>query len=137
VSALWARGFSFALPRLAKPKSFQGLKPWRAVSHAAYITVLLGGRSIIMTVDTGATSGQVPAAFADALIADGAGTEGEQETFKIADGSSRTSRTIIITNVNIGGHIAMCLIDPEVSRLNQHNITRISFRELRELQRAR
>jgi predicted aspartyl protease len=76
------------------------------VKHdTAFINVLLGGRSIIMTVDTGATSGQVPAKFADALIADGAATEGEQETFKIADGSSRTSRTIYIANVNIGGHV--------------------------------
>ncbi len=41
-------------------------------------------------------------------------------------------------NADIRTHDAMCLIDPEVSRLlNQHNITRISFRELRELQRAR
>jgi predicted aspartyl protease len=72
---------------------------------AAFITVLLGGRSIIMTIDTGATSGQVPTSFADALIADGAATEGEQETFKIADGSSRMFRTIIIANVNIGGHV--------------------------------
>jgi chitin disaccharide deacetylase len=40
-------------------------------------------------------------------------------------------------NADIRTHDAMCLIDPEVSRLlNQHNITRISFRELRELQRA-
>ena len=41
-------------------------------------------------------------------------------------------------NADIRTHDAMCLIDPEVSRLlNEHNITRISFRELRELQRAR
>jgi len=41
-------------------------------------------------------------------------------------------------NADIRTHDAMCLIDPEVSRLlNQHNITRISFRELRELQRTR
>jgi predicted glycoside hydrolase/deacetylase ChbG (UPF0249 family) len=40
-------------------------------------------------------------------------------------------------NADIRTHDAMCLIDPEVSRLlNQHNVTRISFRELRELQRA-
>jgi chitin disaccharide deacetylase len=41
-------------------------------------------------------------------------------------------------NADIRTHDAMCLIDPEVSHLlDQHNITRISFRELRELQRAR
>ena len=41
-------------------------------------------------------------------------------------------------NPDIRTHDAMCLIDPEVSRLfDQFNIKRISFRELRELQRAR
>jgi hypothetical protein len=74
-------------------------------NNRAIANVMLGGRSLQMLVDTGATTGQVPTAFADALIADGAATEGEQETFKIADGSSRTSRTIIIANVNIGGHV--------------------------------
>ena len=41
-------------------------------------------------------------------------------------------------NADIRTHDASCLIDPEVSRLfDQFNIKRISFRELRELQRAR
>jgi predicted glycoside hydrolase/deacetylase ChbG (UPF0249 family) len=40
-------------------------------------------------------------------------------------------------NADIRTRDAVCLIDPEVSRLlDQHNIRRISFRELRELQRA-
>jgi predicted glycoside hydrolase/deacetylase ChbG (UPF0249 family) len=41
-------------------------------------------------------------------------------------------------NADIRTHDASCLIDPEVSHLlDQHKIVRISFRELRELQRAR
>jgi hypothetical protein len=41
-------------------------------------------------------------------------------------------------NPDIRTHDASCLIDPEVSRLlDQFNIKRISFRELRDLQRAR
>jgi hypothetical protein len=40
-------------------------------------------------------------------------------------------------NADIRTHDASCLIDPEVSDLlDQHNIIRISFRDLRELQRA-
>jgi hypothetical protein len=40
-------------------------------------------------------------------------------------------------NADIRTHDASCLIDPEVSYLlDQHNIIRISFRDLRELQRA-
>ena len=40
-------------------------------------------------------------------------------------------------NADIRTHDASCLIDPEVSYLlDQHDIIRISFRELRELQRA-
>jgi hypothetical protein len=41
-------------------------------------------------------------------------------------------------NADIRAHDAVCLTDPTVSDLlDQHNIKRISFRELRELQRAR
>jgi hypothetical protein len=41
-------------------------------------------------------------------------------------------------NADIRTHDASRLIDPEVSYLlDQHNIIRISYRELRELQRAR
>jgi predicted glycoside hydrolase/deacetylase ChbG (UPF0249 family) len=41
-------------------------------------------------------------------------------------------------NADIRTHDASCLIDPEVSYLlDQYNIIRISYRELRELQRAR
>jgi hypothetical protein len=40
-------------------------------------------------------------------------------------------------NADIRTHDAVCLTDPTVSDLlDQHNIKRISFRELRELQRA-
>jgi hypothetical protein len=40
-------------------------------------------------------------------------------------------------NADIRTHDAMCLVDPAVSQLlDQHDIKRISFRELRELQRA-
>lgn len=39
-------------------------------------------------------------------------------------------------NADIRAHDAVCLTDPKVSDLlDQHNIKRISFRELRELQR--
>jgi hypothetical protein len=40
-------------------------------------------------------------------------------------------------NADIRAHDAVCLIDPAVSDLlDQHDVKRISFRELRELQRA-
>jgi hypothetical protein len=40
-------------------------------------------------------------------------------------------------NADIRTHDAMCLLDPEVAHLlDEHKIKRISFRELRELQRA-
>lgn len=40
-------------------------------------------------------------------------------------------------DADIRAHDAVCLTDPTVSDLlDQHNIKRISFRELRELQRA-
>jgi len=40
-------------------------------------------------------------------------------------------------NADIRAHDAVCLIDPAVSDLlNRHDIKRISYRELRALQRA-
>ena len=46
-------------------------------------------------------------------------------------------RAYDILNADIRAHDALCLTDPTVGALlDQHNIKRISFRELRELQRA-
>jgi clan AA aspartic protease (TIGR02281 family) len=82
----------------------QDAVPLLVMKNTAYINVLLGGRSLIMMVDTGASSGSVPTSFADTLIAEGVATEGEQGRFKLADGSIKTARTIIVANVVIGGH---------------------------------
>ena len=53
----------------------------------------------------------------------------------VADGEEL--RAYDTENADIRAHDAVCLTDPTVSDLlDQHNIKRISFRELRELQRA-
>jgi predicted aspartyl protease len=57
-----------------------------------------------MLVDTGASCGSVPTSFAEALIAEGAATEGQPEQFKVADGRIVTSRTIYVANLVIGSH---------------------------------
>jgi chitin disaccharide deacetylase len=42
-----------------------------------------------------------------------------------------------VTNADIRVHDAVCLTDPSVSDLlNRHGVRRISFRDLRDLQRA-
>jgi clan AA aspartic protease (TIGR02281 family) len=66
--------------------------------------VIVGGRSLDMLVDTGATNGSLPTEFADQLIRDGAATESEQEPFKMANGAIKTGRTIIVNTVMIGNH---------------------------------
>lgn len=62
---------------------------------------------------------------------------GVSETFAhpVLDGEELRAYDTI--NADIRTHDAVCLTDPTVSDLlDQHNIKRISFRELRELQRA-
>jgi clan AA aspartic protease (TIGR02281 family) len=66
--------------------------------------VMVGGRSLGMLVDTGATNGSLPTEFADQLIRDGAATESEQEPFKMANGAIETGRTVIVNTVMIGNH---------------------------------
>jgi hypothetical protein len=73
--------------------------------NEALAMVMVGGRSIGMTIDTGATQGSLPTEFADQLIADGAATESEPMPFKMANDQVETKRTVIVGTVNIGGHI--------------------------------
>jgi hypothetical protein len=78
--------------------------PIIVVGDSALITVILGGRSIAMVVDTGATSGAVPTKFADTLIAEGAATELPSEEVRLADGPPIHQRMIAIHDVIVGGH---------------------------------
>jgi hypothetical protein len=71
---------------------------------SALINVVVGGRSLVMTVDTGASDGTLPTTFANTLIADGKAVEGESEKVSLADGSIVTSRTVTVHTVVVGGH---------------------------------
>jgi predicted aspartyl protease len=72
--------------------------------NEALVMVIIGGRSLGMMIDTGASLGSLPPAFADALIADGAATEGESMDFKLANGNVETNRTVVVNTVVIGSH---------------------------------
>jgi predicted aspartyl protease len=56
-------------------------------------------------IDTGATSLTVTEPFAQKLLAQGFAHEGPGETVKLADGSERDGRTVIIGTVTIGSHV--------------------------------
>jgi hypothetical protein len=73
-------------------------------NNEALIVVMIGGRSLGMTLDTGASLGQLPTEFANALIADGAATEGEPKRFQMANGAVETNRTVIVNSIVIGSH---------------------------------
>jgi predicted aspartyl protease len=62
---------------------------------------MVGGRSLGMLVDTGATNGSLPTEFADQLIRDRAATESEQAPFKMANGVIETGRTITLALTGI------------------------------------
>jgi hypothetical protein len=72
--------------------------------NEALVMAIVGGRSLGMTIDTGASQGSLPTKFADTLIADGAATEGEPMKFKMANGNVETNRTVVVNTVVIGSH---------------------------------
>jgi hypothetical protein len=78
--------------------------PLVVANNEAMIMVIIGGRSLPMTIDTGATLGQVLEKFADQLIADGEATEGAPERFRLANGKVEIHRTVIVNSVVIGSH---------------------------------
>jgi len=65
---------------------------------------MIGGRSLQMLVDTGATHGSLPTSFGDQLIADGVATEGPGGMVTLADNSSHRERSIIVNSITIGNH---------------------------------
>jgi predicted aspartyl protease len=91
-------------PTVTPNNSASGDVPLIVDNNEALIVVMIGGRSLGMTLDTGASQGQLPTEFANALIADGAATEGEPMRFQMANGAVETNRTVIVNSVVIGSH---------------------------------
>ena len=91
-------------PTYAAPPTTSDDVPVLIGRNTIHAMVMVGGRSLGMLVDTGATNGSLPTEFADQLIRDGAATESEQEPFKMANGAIETGRTIIVNTVMIGNH---------------------------------
>ena len=91
-------------PTYAAPPTTSDDVPVLIGRNTIHAMVMVGGRSLGMLVDTGATNGSLPTEFADQLIRDGAATESEQEPFKMANGAIETGRTVIVNTVMIGNH---------------------------------
>jgi clan AA aspartic protease (TIGR02281 family) len=66
------------------------------------VAAMVGGVPTIMTVDTGASLSVVPTAVADQLIASGQATEDKPYEFKMADGSPRKERIIVVKTMTVG-----------------------------------
>jgi hypothetical protein len=80
--------------------------PLEVVDNEIHINVMVGGRSLRMVLDTGATHGSVPTSFGEKLLAEGVATEGPPAEITLADNSKHMSRTIIVRSVTIGAHTA-------------------------------
>ena len=71
---------------------------------SAMIDVLLGVQPLRMLLDTGATMCLISEAIAARIVRDGYGVWQEDGHFKMADGTTRTTRILLIKEVRIGGH---------------------------------
>jgi clan AA aspartic protease (TIGR02281 family) len=87
----------------------------------AKVMVILGGVGTFMLIDTGASVMSITTAIADQLIANGGATENGQTNITVADGSTKTERSIIVKNLTIGSHtvhdIEACVTDHAVMLL--------------------
>jgi Aspartyl protease len=70
------------------------------------VMAIVGGHSLPMIVDTGASISSIPSALADRLIAEGHAHEGEHGplTMTMADGSKHDERVVIIDTLSTGNH---------------------------------
>jgi predicted aspartyl protease len=74
--------------------------------NGVFVTIMLDNRSLEMAVDTGATNGALPLSFGEKLIAEGAANEGPKVDVTMADGKTRTERSVIVNAVKVGSHTA-------------------------------
>jgi hypothetical protein len=80
-------------------------------NHEAHIMVGIAVHSvaplhnIAMLLDTGANHTSIPADMADRLIADGEAVEVASGQATIADGSTVTTRRVVINSMTIGNHV--------------------------------
>jgi predicted aspartyl protease len=65
---------------------------------------MLGGQSVNMLLDTGATSLAVTQSVAYSLVDAGQATWGPDVTVTLADGSTHDERTLFVPRVTIGTH---------------------------------
>ena len=68
------------------------------------VTVLVGGHSLPMLIDTGASMSKIPPELANQLIAEGHAREVEGADVRLADGSTRHVRMVAIDTLTIGNH---------------------------------
>jgi predicted aspartyl protease len=78
--------------------------PLNVADNTMRLNVIVGGRSLTMVLDTGATHGSVPTSFGEKLLADGSAVEGPQTTVTLADNTTHKSRTIMVKSLTIGSH---------------------------------
>lgn len=68
------------------------------------INTLVGGHSVKMVIDTGATISSITPDLADQLIAEGHATESAGGKVELADGSKSHQRSVIVDTFTIGTH---------------------------------
>jgi predicted aspartyl protease len=78
--------------------------PINMAGHAIHITVVVGGESTDMILDTGAPITLVTPALANSLINSGQATELQPIEVTMANGSKEMERVISVRSLTIGSH---------------------------------
>jgi clan AA aspartic protease (TIGR02281 family) len=73
--------------------------------QAAYVDVGLGGQTVRMALDTGASHMVISSSVAEQLVKTGEAHWGQDVKSQLADGSIVTERTVMINMVHLGNHI--------------------------------
>jgi hypothetical protein len=96
----------------------------------AFAPVIMGGVALNMVIDTGASESSIKAVVADRLLALNQATSGPDATFTLADGSSRTERTVFINTLTLGSHTVR---NVHVSVTDENGIMLLGFDVLSQM----
>src|SRR5215467_2332669 len=79
--------------------------PLNIQNNSMTLNVGLGGQTVSMILDTGATSSVVTNAIAERLVRSGSARWTGEERYMMADGSIRTVQTVVIYEMRVGNHL--------------------------------
>ena len=107
---------AFVPGKMANRKQARGPDAWLEKGQCAplsvrarqsvQIDVMMGGQSLLMKLDTGATMSLIPDVVAAYIVRNGNGAWQEPVRFRLADGTIWEAKVVLINEVRIGRHVA-------------------------------